>query len=74
MPDLTRIRQDPQVMGGKPCIRGIRVTVGTIVGLRRHIRRSRLCSLAIRGGRGAALKYMSMKIELYEMVRSMSFE
>jgi uncharacterized protein (DUF433 family) len=33
MPDLTRIRQDPQVMGGKPCVRGIRVTVGTIVGL-----------------------------------------
>lgn len=30
---LTRITFDPQVMGGKPCIRGIRVTVGTIVGL-----------------------------------------
>lgn len=24
---------DPAVMGGKPCIRGLRVTVGTIVGL-----------------------------------------
>jgi uncharacterized protein (DUF433 family) len=23
---------EPQVMGGKPCIRGMRVTVGTIVG------------------------------------------
>jgi uncharacterized protein (DUF433 family) len=33
MPDLTRIRQDPQVMGGKPCTRGLRVTVGTVVGL-----------------------------------------
>ena len=33
MPDLTRIRQDPHVMGRKPCMRGIRVTVGTIVGL-----------------------------------------
>jgi uncharacterized protein (DUF433 family) len=32
MPELTRIGQDPQVMGGKPCIRGFRVTVGTIVG------------------------------------------
>lgn len=31
--DLTRITFDPQVMGGKPCIRGLRVTVGTIVGL-----------------------------------------
>jgi uncharacterized protein (DUF433 family) len=33
MRDLTRITLDPQVMGGKPCIRGMRVTVGTIVGL-----------------------------------------
>ena len=29
MPDLNRITQDPQVMGGKPCVRGLRVTVGT---------------------------------------------
>lgn len=28
-----RITFDPKVMGGKPCIRGMRVTVGTIVGL-----------------------------------------
>lgn len=28
-----RIAFDPTVMGGKPCIRGMRVTVGTIVGL-----------------------------------------
>jgi len=28
-----RITLDPEVMGGKPCIRGMRVTVGTIVGL-----------------------------------------
>lgn len=33
MPQLDRITFDPQVMGGKPCIRGLRVTVGTIVGL-----------------------------------------
>ncbi len=33
MPDFTRITHDPNVMGGKPCIRGLRVTVGTIVGL-----------------------------------------
>jgi len=33
MKDLRRITTDPQVMGGKPCIRGLRVTVGTIVGL-----------------------------------------
>lgn len=30
---LTRITLDPQVMGGKPCIRGLRMTVGTVVGL-----------------------------------------
>ena len=27
-----RITMDPEVMGGKPCIRGLRVTVGMIVG------------------------------------------
>lgn len=31
--ELTRITTNPEVMGGKPCIRGQRVTVGTIVGL-----------------------------------------
>ncbi len=30
---LQRITHDPNVMGGRPCIRGMRVTVGTIVGL-----------------------------------------
>jgi uncharacterized protein (DUF433 family) len=30
---LSRITLDPKVIGGKPCIRGLRVTVGTIVGL-----------------------------------------
>ena len=33
MQNLSRITFDPQVMGGKPCIRGMRVTVGTIVGV-----------------------------------------
>jgi uncharacterized protein (DUF433 family) len=28
-----RISHDPDVMGGKPCIRGLRITVGTVVGL-----------------------------------------
>lgn len=31
--DLDRITFDPGVMGGKPCIRNMRVTVGTVVGL-----------------------------------------
>ena len=30
---LDRITFDPLIMGGKPCIRGTRLTVGTIVGL-----------------------------------------
>ncbi|MCL1928480.1 MAG: DUF433 domain-containing protein [Treponema sp.] len=30
--DFERITQNPSVMGGKPCIRGMRVTVGMIVG------------------------------------------
>jgi len=33
MKNLTRITFDPNMMGGKPCIRGMRVTVGTIVGM-----------------------------------------
>ena len=33
MEPLTRIVMDPSVMGGRPCIKGTRVTVGTIVGL-----------------------------------------
>jgi uncharacterized protein (DUF433 family) len=33
MPRLARITRDARMMGGKPCIRGMRVTVGTIVGL-----------------------------------------
>lgn len=32
-PSLDRIIQNPEIMGGKPCLRGKRVTVGTIVGL-----------------------------------------
>lgn len=31
MADFPRITRDPAVMGGKPCICGLRVTVGTIV-------------------------------------------
>jgi len=33
MKTLKRITFDPAVMGGRPCIRGLRMTVGTIVGL-----------------------------------------
>ena len=33
MKNLERITLNPEVMGGKPCIRGLRMTVGTIIGL-----------------------------------------
>ena len=31
MAERTRITMDPEVMGGKPCIRGMRVTVGMLI-------------------------------------------
>ncbi|MDR3110946.1 MAG: DUF433 domain-containing protein [Planctomycetaceae bacterium] len=30
---LSRVTVNPQVMGGKPCIRGMRINVGVILGL-----------------------------------------
>lgn len=33
MKELDRITFDPAIMGGKPCIRGMRLTVGAVVGL-----------------------------------------
>jgi len=33
MKSFDRITFDPAVMGGKACVRGMRVTVGTVVGL-----------------------------------------
>jgi uncharacterized protein (DUF433 family) len=33
MAQIDRITLDPAVMGGKPCIRGQRITVATVLGL-----------------------------------------
>jgi uncharacterized protein (DUF433 family) len=33
MEQITRITFNPKVMGGKPCIRGMRVTAGMVLGL-----------------------------------------
>lgn len=33
MTDLSRITSQPEVMGGKACVRGTRVTVSTVLGL-----------------------------------------
>lgn len=35
MEPLARITFDPHVMGGKPCIRGLRITVGAVLTLLR---------------------------------------
>ena len=32
MTELDRITVNPEIMGGKPCVRGMRVTVGMLVG------------------------------------------
>ena len=32
MADFDRITQSPEMMGGRPCVRGMRVTVSMIVG------------------------------------------
>jgi uncharacterized protein (DUF433 family) len=33
MAEFERITLNPEVMGGRPCIRGMRVTVGMVVGM-----------------------------------------
>lgn len=33
MKQFERIMRDPGIMGGRPCVRGTRVTVGMIVGM-----------------------------------------
>jgi uncharacterized protein (DUF433 family) len=33
MTPLDRITVDPQVMGGRPCVRGLRITAGLVVNL-----------------------------------------
>jgi uncharacterized protein (DUF433 family) len=32
MKPFDRITQNPEIMGGRPCIRGMRVTVGMLIG------------------------------------------
>ena len=43
MTEFPRITRNPKVMGGKPCIRGMRVTVGMIAGQIGAVRRLRKC-------------------------------
>src|SRR6266851_5086678 len=48
MPALDRITRNPDVMGGKPCVRGMRVTVGTWWGWSRQVTRPLKSWLLIR--------------------------
>ena len=71
MPALPRITHDPNIMGGKPCIRGLRVTVGTIVGLvaagRSHEEILRLYPYLADDDIRAALSYAAWRVEELEV-------
>jgi uncharacterized protein (DUF433 family) len=68
---LTRITLDPKVMGGKPCIRGMRVTVGTIVGLvasgHPHSEILRLYPYLAEEDIREALAYAAWRVEEFEV-------
>jgi len=71
MNDISRITLDPAIMGGKPCIRGMRVTVGTVIGLL-AAGRSREEILAAypyleSEDIEAALRYAAWRVEEYEV-------
>lgn len=71
MPDLASITHDPNVMGGKPCIRGLRVTVGTVVGLVAEgvppAEILRLYPYLLPEDIGAALSYAAWRVEELEI-------
>ena len=58
-------------MGGKPCIRGLRVTVGTIVGLvasgHSHVEILRLYPYLIADDIREALAYAAWRVEEFEV-------
>jgi uncharacterized protein (DUF433 family) len=71
MPETNRITRDPAVMGGKPCIRGLRVTVGTVVGLvasgHSHADILRLYPYLEAADIAEALKYAAWRVEEMEV-------
>jgi uncharacterized protein (DUF433 family) len=75
-PDLERITINPKVMGGRPCIRGIRITVGTITGLlasgETMERVLELYPSLEREDGYAALAYASWRAEEYDVPRKAS--
>ncbi len=71
MPEASHITHDPNVMGGKPCIRGLRVTVGTVVGLVAkgvpHEEILRLYPYLVAEDIGEALSYAAWRVEELEV-------
>ena len=71
MPAITRITHNPNTMGGKPCIRGLRVTVGMIVGLvaagRSHEEILRLYPYLENDDIREALSYAAWRVEEIEV-------
>lgn len=76
MPALTRITHDPNIMGGKPCIRGLRVTVGMVVGLiavgRSHEEILRLYPYLADDDIREALAYAAWRVEELEVPLSVA--
>jgi len=71
MKALDRITLNPDVMGGQPCIRGMRVTVGTVAGLvaARHTHEEilRLYPYLEEDDINQALQYAAWRAEEIEM-------
>lgn len=71
MSRFERITYDPKIMGGKPCIRGLRVTVGMIVGLvasgRSNEEILRLYPYLAAEDIREALAYAAWRVEEYEV-------
>ncbi|MEW6079157.1 MAG: DUF433 domain-containing protein [Thermodesulfobacteriota bacterium] len=75
MERLARITFNPEVMGGKPCIRGMRVTVGMIVGLiaAGHTRQEvlEMYPYLENGDIDEALRYAAWRVEEIEVTLAM---
>jgi len=67
MPTLTRITHDPAVMGGKPCIRGLRVTVGMVAAGRSTEEILRLYPYLTAEDIREALAYAAWRVEELEV-------
>jgi uncharacterized protein (DUF433 family) len=69
--NFNRITFNPKIMGGKPCLRGLRVTVGTIVGLvasgRSHVEILRAYPYLEEGDITEALSYAAWRSEEIEV-------